>query len=208
VTWQVWLAFVAVAAALIALPGPTVLVVLGYSASYGPRRGLASLVGVAAGDVVAIAACAIGLGAVLSASAEAFTALKWVGAAYLIYLGIQMWRTPVSAVDALVKVHQESALGAIGHAFTVTVLNPKGIIFFGAFLPQFVSPGVPALPQLLLLGATFIVLAMVILSAYAVLVGSARRFLRSELAMRRMHRTGGTLLVGAGLLTAALRRHA
>jgi threonine/homoserine/homoserine lactone efflux protein len=184
------------------------MVVLGYAASHGPRRGLASLIGVAAGDVAAIAACSVGFGALLATSATAFTVLKWVGAAYLVYLGIQMWRAPAPAVDAVAEARGASARSAIGNAFTVTALNPKGAIFFGAFLPQFISPGAPAIPQLLLLGGTFIALATLILGTYAVLIGGARRFLRSPVAMRRMQRTGGTLLIGAGVLTAALRRSA
>lgn len=207
-TWQVWLAFVAVAAALIATPGPTVLVVLGCAVSAGPRRALASLLGVAAGDAVAITVSAVGFGAVLAASATAFTVLKAAGAAYLIYLGWQMWRAPPETLEGNPAQRRGTARGAIGHAFSVTVLNPKGILFFGAFLPQFIATGAPAPPQLLLLGATFIGLATGILGAYVLLLGRVRGLLASGGAMRVLQRTGGSLLIGAGVLTAALRRTA
>ncbi|HEX7927704.1 MAG TPA: LysE family transporter, partial [bacterium] len=149
-----------------------------------------------------------GFGAVLMASAEAFLVLKWVGAAYLVYLGIQMWRAPAQPLAAIGEAATGSVWEAIGHAFTVTVLNPKGIIFFGAFLPQFIVPSAPALPQLLILAATFVTLATTILGTYALLMGNARRLLASPTGLRRMQRTGGTLLIGAGILTATIRRAA
>src|SRR3954470_1313046 len=129
ISFQLWLAFAAAAAVVIAIPGPTTLMVTGHAMSSGSRVALASLLGVALGDFTAIAASVLGLGAVLAASAEAFTALKWIGAAYLVYLGIKLWRAPAVPLGtaAALGSGRRSMRRAIAESFSVTVLNPKGL---------------------------------------------------------------------------------
>jgi threonine/homoserine/homoserine lactone efflux protein len=202
---DIWLAFAAAAAVLIAIPGPTTLVVLGHTLAGGRSMGFLSLVGVAAGDVCAIGLSVLGFSAILSASAMAFEALKWVGAAYLVWLGIGLWRAPTAALSAEPGRRTRPA-EAILRSFTVTLLNPKGILFFAAFLPQFVDPGRPLAGQIAALMATFVFLATTIQGAYVLMAGRARHGIVSETAMRRMNRAGGAMLVGAGLLTATLKR--
>jgi threonine/homoserine/homoserine lactone efflux protein len=161
---------------------------------------------VAAGDFTAMALSLLGLGAVLAASAELFTALKLAGAAYLIYLGIKVLRAPVpERLDE--SAPRESAPWRItAHAYAVTALNPKSIVFYVAFFPLFLSAELPLLPQVLILGGTFLVMATVNAILYALLAGQVTRFLKGYRARKTLNRTaGGILLVTGGLLGIARR---
>jgi threonine/homoserine/homoserine lactone efflux protein len=208
ISFQLWLAFAAAAAVVIAIPGPTTLMVTGHAMSSGTRVALASLLGVALGDFTAIACSVLGLGAVLAASSEAFTVLKWIGAAYLVYLGIKLWRAPAVPLGSAMAGQgaRRSIRRAIAESFWVTLLNPKGLLFFAAFLPQFIDPHQPTLPQVIVLALTFEVLAAGSLGIYVFMTARARRVMDSPRAIRIMNRAGGTMLIGAGLLTASLRR--
>lgn len=200
-----WLAFVGASVALLAIPGPTVLLVISYALGHGRRPAAAIIAGVALGDLTAMTASVLGLGAVLAASALAFTALRWVGGAYLVYLGVKLWRAPVTAsVDA--DVPSVSARRMLAHAYAVTALNPKSIVFFVAFVPQFLSDSAPFLPQVAVLEATFVTLAIVNAALYAWLASAARRRLQQPRVRRIVNRTGGSLLIGAGALAAGWRR--
>ncbi len=198
-----YLSFVAAASLLLIIPGPTVLLVIGYGLADGRRALWALVAGVALGDAVACAGSLAGLGALLSASAAAFTVVKAVGAAYLVWLGIGMVR---SGGQAAASAPPRPAGRKFFHAFTVTALNPKSILFFVAFLPQFVSPAAPALPQLVLLGATFVVLAVANTTAYGYLAGAAGRRMQDPRLIGRLRRAGGGALIGAGLMTAVAAR--
>jgi threonine/homoserine/homoserine lactone efflux protein len=203
-----WLAFAAATAVLLVIPGPTVLLVISYALGHGRRAALRTVIGVAGGDFTAMTASLLGLGALLATSAALFTALKWVGAAYLIYLGYKLWRAPVGDLGAGPAAVETSTRRIILHAYAVTALNPKGIIFFVAFLPQFLDSAQPLLPQLAIMEATFLVLATLNATLYAVMASAARRSIRRPGVQRVVNRTGGTLLIGAGLLTALWRRTA
>ncbi len=202
---EIWLAFAAAAAILIAIPGPTTLVVLGQTLSGGRRMGFISLIGVALGDVCAIGLSVLGFSAILSASALAFEILKWAGAVYLVWLGVGLWRAPPAELAAVSAGHTDARL-AIFRSFAVTLLNPKGILFFAAFLPQFLDPARPLLAQVIALMLTFVALATAIQGGYVLALGTARRNVASQATMRRLNRAGGVMLVGAGLLTASLKR--
>jgi threonine/homoserine/homoserine lactone efflux protein len=208
ISFQLWLAFAAAAAVVIAIPGPTTLMVTGHAMSSGTRVALASLLGVALGDFTAIACSVLGLGAILAASSEAFTVLKWAGALYLIYLGIKLWRAPAvpMGVAAAGPGAKRSMRRAIAESFSVTLLNPKGLLFFAAFLPQFIDPHRAVLPQVVVLALTFEVLAASSLALYIFMTTRARRVMESPRAIKIMNRAGGTMLIGAGLLTASLKR--
>lgn len=196
-----WLAFVAAAMAMLLIPGPTILLVIGQSLGGGARNAVPLVAGVALGDLTAMTLSLAGLGALLAASATAFAALKWVGAAYLVWLGIRMWRAPVSA-EAAPPLNGRRAMR---EAYVVTALNPKGIVFFVAFVPQFVDPMRPFLPQAAILVATFVTLAAANAAAYAVLAGRLSAAVRRPGLRRGLNRLGGAVLVGAGLAV-ALRR--
>ena len=205
-TWEIWTAYVIATTVMLMIPGPTALLVVGYALSSGRRSAWWTVPGVILGDAVAMAASLTGLGALLAASADAFMILKWIGAAYLIYLGVRMWRAEPSIGRGEPDGAARAQWSLTAHAFAVTALNPKSIVFFIAFLPQFISPAGPAAPQLIVLGATFLVLAIVNAVAYAFLAGGMRKRLRQPRLLRAINRTGGGLLIGAGIMTAALRR--
>jgi threonine/homoserine/homoserine lactone efflux protein len=206
VTWEIWTAYVIATTILCTIPGPTVLLVVGYALSSGRGSAWWTVPGVTLGNVVAMAASLTGLGALLAASADAFTVLKWIGAAYLVYLGVRMWRADPSIGEIEAGGAGRARWSLTAHAFAVTALNPKGIAFFIAFLPQFISPAAPVAPQLFILGVTFLAVAMVNAVAYAFLAGGMRARLSQPRLLRAIKRTGGGLLIGAGIMTAALRR--
>ncbi|WP_284777453.1 LysE family translocator [Agrobacterium sp. lyk4-40-TYG-31] len=204
-----WLAFVAASAVMLAIPGPTILLVISYALGHGRKASSATVAGVALGDFTAMTASMLGLGALLATSAALFTVLKWVGAAYLIYLGIKLWRAPVGGEGA-----QEAATGKerpvkiFLHTYIVTALNPKSIIFFVAFLPQFLTPSLPFWPQVMIFEVTFLVLATCNAALYGLLASAARNSIRKPKVQRIVNRTGGSLLIGAGLLTMGWKRAA
>ncbi len=201
-TFETWMAFALAAAAMLAIPGPTILLVVGQSLGAGRRNALPLVAGVALGDLTAMALSLAGLGALLATSAAAFAALKWAGAAYLVWLGVRLWRAPVEAGAP----PPPDARRALRQAFAVTALNPKGIAFFVAFVPQFLDPSLPFLPQAALLVATFVGLGALNAALYALLAGRASGAATHPAVRRWLNRAGGSVLVGAGLATAAMRR--
>lgn len=204
---ELWLAFAAAAAVLIAIPGPTTLMVLGHTMSGGWRMGALSLVGVTLGDICAITLSVLGFSAVLAASATAFLVMKWLGAAYLVWLGIQLWRSPPPQLTVQAQVPGGGGR-AVAQTFLVTLLNPKGLLFFAAFLPQFIDPARPLWPQVIVFMITFDLLAALIQGAYILAMGRARGVIANPRVLKNMNRAGGAMLVGAGLLTATLKRSA
>jgi threonine/homoserine/homoserine lactone efflux protein len=204
-SFELWLAFAAASIVLLLIPGPTVLLVISYALSHGRRVALATVAGVALGDFTAMTASMLGVGALLAASAALFTALKWLGAAYLVWLGIKLWRAPVGEAG-LVAAAEARPQRIFAHAWLVTALNPKSIVFFVAFLPQFLVADAPLAPQMAVFEATFLALAVANAFAYGWLAASARRAIRRPVVQRAVNRTGGALLIGAGALTAIWRR--
>jgi threonine/homoserine/homoserine lactone efflux protein len=199
---ETWLAFLAAAAAMLVIPGPTILLVIGQSLGGGRRGALSLVAGVAAGDCLAMSLSLAGLGAVLAASSALFTLLKLAGAAYLVWLGVKLWRAPVQAAVAPPLPPRHAAR----QAFLVTALNPKSIAFFVAFVPQFLDPGRPFLPQAAILVASFVTLGAGNALAYALLAGRLSGAVQRPGLRRALNRVGGGMLMGAGLATAALRR--
>ncbi|MDW3222560.1 MAG: LysE family translocator [Paracoccaceae bacterium] len=203
--FDLWLTFVAASIALLLIPGPTVLLVLSYALSKGRSVAAASAAGVAAGDLVAMTASLAGLGALVLASATLFTVLKWVGAIYLVWLGIKLIRSaPGSGLQP--PVTQISASGVFRHTAMVTALNPKSIAFFVAFVPQFLQPQAPLIPQFMILIATFVTLAALNAMAYALLADRLRRLIARPSILTWITRAGGATLISMGVLTATLRR--
>jgi threonine/homoserine/homoserine lactone efflux protein len=202
---SVWLAFAAAAITLLIIPGPTISLVMSYALSQGHRAALAIVAGVALGDLTAMSLSLLGLGAVLAASATLFTLLKWLGAAYLVYLGIKLWRAPVDRAQPG-AARPVTARLMLGHAWLVTALNPKSIVFFVAFVPQFVDPAKPYLPQASILILTFVLLAAANALAYALAASSLKGTIRRPSVQRWVNRAGGSVLIGAGVMTVAWRR--
>lgn len=204
---ETWLAFALASMIVLLIPGPTILLVISYTLSHGRRAALASVAGVALGDFVAISLSLIGLGAIVATSAALFTALKWVGAAYLIYLGIQKWRTrPVDVTAASAEPPSRRHRALVRQGFTVTVLNPKSIAFFIAFLPQFMTASAPFLSQMAILAGTFVGLGIANAVLYVFAADAMRRAMRRPAILRWAERLSGSILIGAGVMTATLRR--
>ena len=204
-TADVFAAYVLATFVVLAIPGPTILLVVSYAVSRGRPAILPSVIGVALGDTTASTVSLLGLGAILAASASLFMVLKWIGAAYLVYLGIRMWRAGATAIDVTAPPENDRRRILL-HCWLVTALNPKGIVFFIAFLPQFVSASAPLAPQLLLLGVTFVVLAIVNALVYAMLASKVRERFRRPSTLGVAQRIGGSVLIAAGLATAAVQR--
>lgn len=206
-SFEHWLAFSAASAVLLAIPGPTILTVIGYSLSGGRRAGVPLVAAVTLGDSTALAVSLLGLGALLATSSLWFTVIKVIGGAYLIVLGLKMLRAGGSATvvdDA--PIVPKSNWRLFANTYMVTALNPKGIVFFVAFLPQFIDPTHAASGQLWTLAITFVVLATLNATLYAFCATAAGRALSSPRAQRRFNLAGGTLLSAAGVWALLAKR--
>jgi threonine/homoserine/homoserine lactone efflux protein len=203
--FDLWLAFVAASLALLMIPGPTVLLVLSYALSKGREVALASVAGVALGDFIAMSLSLLGLGALIATSALLFTVLKWIGAAYLIWLGVKLIRSAPSA--GLGEVRQDvTAISVFWHNTLVTALNPKSIGFFIAFVPQFITADAAIAPQFAILITTFVTLAGANALLYALAADRLRSTINRPSVITALTRAGGGVLIAMGLLTASLRR--
>ncbi|BCJ04387.1 lysine transporter LysE [Pseudomonas sp. RtIB026] len=200
-----WFGFVVVAMLVTLTPGPGVIMALSNSVAYGPRRAMLGSIGNAFGLLAISAATSAGLGVVLQASATALLLLKVLGASYLIYLGVKQWRSRTSAFD---KLDQPAGRASTNNRLmlngvTVALTNPKAILFFAAFLPQFIRPGSDSTVQLGILVLTFAACSIVSHALYVTLAQVLRRKLASPNRARLMNRLFGASFValGASLFT-------
>jgi homoserine/homoserine lactone efflux protein len=199
--WHLFTAFLLITTVLILVPGPIVTLVIATSASKGMRAGLVTVAGTSSGNAVLLAAIALGLGWILSHALAWFEMLRFVGAAYLIWLGIQAWcgagrAAPVPPND---RVY-------FWRGFLVALSNPKTIAFFTAFLPQFVDPSLPAAPQLALMCAVSALLAALSDSGWAILAGLGRTWLTQPARAKLLGRLSGLTLIGGGIWLSLTRR--
>lgn len=203
---DIWLAYLFVTTFILIVPGPTIILVISQAVTHGRRSVVPLVLGVVFGDFTAMTLSLLGLGAIMSASAALFTLFKWVGALYLLYLGIRLWKTSPND-DTFQKREKDSSKGSLfKSSFIVTALNPKGIAFFVAFLPQFISPDKPVSNQLLILGGTFLFLALINAALYAVFASQLREVIKTARVRRWFNRCGGSALIGAGIITAGMQR--
>ncbi|GEM44990.1 LysE family translocator [Deinococcus cellulosilyticus] len=200
------LIFIVSALALLAIPGPSVLYIVARSVQQGRQAGLVSALGVGVGSLVHIFAAAAGLSALLLSSALAFTVVKVLGAAYLVYLGIRTMLERANPQDDT-QVPPQALAKVFTQGIIVNALNPKTALFFLAFLPQFVHPQAgPVLIQILLLGAVFVVLGVLSDSMYALLGGwLARRLRQNQTFMRRQKYLTGGVYLALGAVTVGIR---
>lgn len=202
------LLFAAVSFVGIATPGPTVLLALTNGSRYGVRRAAYGFAGAVASDFVLIFAVALGLGALLAASVFWFTVVKWVGAAYLAYVGFRLLRSK-GAFDAAIGSAEtvgDSNRAIFLKSFLTAVTNPKGYLFFSAFLPQFIAPSSPLAPQYVSLAVTFALLDLSIMFAYALFGSRAIRLLK-QAGARWLERACGAMLIALAGSLALYRRH-
>ena len=203
------LAFALVSFIGIATPGPTVLLALTNGSRFGIRTACLGMAGAVLSDFVLIGAVALGLGALLAASEFWFSMVKWIGVGYLIFLGIMLLRSK----GTLEVLHMGGSEGSSSRAiflksFFVAVTNPKGYLFFSAFLPQFVMPELPQFPQYLALAVTFALIDFAVMFGYAVLGSRAVRLLKKSGALWLDRICGGALLALAGSLAFYRRANA
>ncbi len=205
---EIWLVYLAAAIGLSLTPGPNGLLSLTHGACFGVRPTVSTVLGGALGFFLLVAASLAGLGALLAASEQAFTVAKWLGAGYLVYLGLRVWRAPAPQIPSgpQARAGQDAArpLRMFNQGFLVAVSNPKGLIFFAAFLPQFMVPETPFALQLLVFGGTFVAVEVL----YELLLAGLAQRIAPWLARhgRWFNRAAGGAFVGIGaVLTTASR---
>jgi threonine/homoserine/homoserine lactone efflux protein len=204
--------FVVASILFIQVPGPSLLFTIGRALTVGRTEALLSVLGNATGLLVQVAGLAVGLGAVVAASAHAFTILKLIGAGYVVYLGVQAIRHRGDArlvLDDPELVAPTSAWVSVRTGAIVGITNPKSIVFFAAFLPQFVDDSKPAAPQLLVLGLVFSLMAVLSDSCWALASARAKAwFARKPDRLDRLGATGGAMMIGLGAALATTSNHA
>lgn len=202
---ETWIAFAMLEAVLCLVPGPAVLFVMGQGLVQGPRPAVAASLGILSANTLYFAISATGLGALLLASYEVFFVIKWLGAGYLVWLGARSLLTRPEAL-AVARARPADAWQLLRRGFLVQAANPKTILFFGALLPQFVDPAGDIALQMLILGATSVVVEFAVLVGYGGLAGRVRRFATRPAVGLWFERAAGGLLIAAGIGMAAIRR--
>ncbi len=198
-TFEMWLTFAIASAAILATPGPTVTLAVSYALGGGRRAVWVTVLGATLGDFTAMTLSLLGAGAILTASATLFSILKVLGAIYLIWLGVQLYRTDPGSSGSDQPATSTSGRQMFRNAFSVTALHPGGFVFFISFVPQFVNPDLPSLPQFVLLEATFLFLVATIISLWALSAVMLRRHFYKPPIRKLFNRTGGSILIASGL---------
>ena len=200
--WHLFAGFLVITIVLLLTPGPIVTLVISTGATRGVRAALVTVAGTSCGNAVLLASIALGLSWVLSHAVYLFELLRWIGVAYLIWLGVRAWRSVARPQPPMRgnRVH-------LWRGFAVALTNPKTLAFFTAFLPQFVDPALPAARQLAVMCAVSVLLAAVSDSCWAIAAGVGRRFM-SPLHARLLGRVSGLTLIGGGIWLSLARRPA
>ena len=200
-----WLAFCTATALLIAFPGPSILLMVSHSMGQGARRTLATVAGTALAITLQLAVTVAGVNSFMVLLAEWFEVLRWAGVVYLLWMGLAQWRASLQTQqEHLPKVVTRRSL--FWQGFAVGVTNPKMLLFYGAFFPQFFDPALPAAPQLALLAVSFFLISVAICIAWVFLAGKLAGSLRGARSLSWRLRMSGTLLLGAGAALALAHR--
>lgn len=204
--WSTLATFTAACIAIIVVPGPTVTVIIANSVRAGSRAGLLNAAGTQLGLIIMVGILALGLEAVMRFMADTFIYLKVLGAAYLVWLGFQLWQSNGTLLDSgSANARKRSNAGYFWQGFIVIWSNPKALFFFGAFIPQFIVPGSNAAFQTVVLGLIFMIVGAVFDGLYALAAGKAGSWMsRTNIAL--VERISGTCLIGGGLWLAMSRR--
>lgn len=207
--FSTWLAFFVASWAISLSPGPGAVAAMSAGLSHGFARGYFMAFGLVLGILTQVVAVSLGLGALMSASATAFAALKWLGVAYLVFLGVQQWRAPAHALHTHSgEVGQTPRRTLVLRGWVLNALNPKCTVFMLAVVPQFVVQGQPLLPQYAAIAATLAFTDLVVFAGYTGLASRALAHLRTPAQVRWTNRVFGSLFVLAGVLLATFRRAA
>ncbi len=200
---ELYLAFVAATVVLVLVPGPNMAIIVANSLTHGVRYGLICVAGVSSAQAILLSFVVFGFAAIMAAIGVAFEWIRWIGVAYLAWLGIQLLRSPAEDLDQS-EARQKSIKRTFGQAVLVSATNPKVLLFYSAFFPQFIDTGRPVVEQLVVLAVTFWVIGTLLDCGWALAAGKLRPVLASA---GRWHRfvTGGVLLTAAAALAAARR---
>ncbi len=198
---EAYLGFLAISFIVIVVPGPNVTLILATSALQGMRSGFMALLGTTMAQSIQVTMVALGLVWLVQTYSSAFEIIRYIGAAYLVYLGVQAWRTASNPLPDAPSHGQTVRKG-----FLVGLANPKSLTFFAAFFPQFVVPGMPAEPQFAILAISYVLLALTIDAGYVVAGGLGNRLLATNRARLWLGRGSGAVLAGGGLLLAGAER--
>ncbi|HYL00183.1 MAG TPA: LysE family translocator [Steroidobacteraceae bacterium] len=199
--WHLLAGFLAMTIVLLLAPGPIVTLVISTAATRGIRAGLVTVAGTSTGNALLIAAIALGLSWVLAHAVYLFEALRWMGAAYLVWLGVQAWRRAGAPAPPVTGNHVHFRRGLL-----VALANPKTIAFFTAFLPQFVDPSLPAARQLTVMCVVTVALAAVSDSCWAIASGLGREWFMQPKRAQLLGRASGVTLIGGGIWLSLARR--
>ena len=204
-----WLLYAAAVFVLTVTPGPSVLMCVTQGVHHGARRALFAALGSVTAVVGIMACSAVGLGATLAASERAFSVVKWLGVAYLLYIGVSTLRSTTASFDLAAQDHgSPNRLGLYVKGLLVGASNPKALLFFTAFFPQFLNPAAPQLPQFIVLGLTFVGFELFWLMFYASFAARIAPWLRVQGRARMFNRASGVMFVGAAALLASVKRAA
>jgi len=205
---SVWVTYFIATIILCVSPGPGVFSSISAGLHHGFRLGLWNGVGMQAASFIVVMVVAFGLGAVLLASETLFTAVKWAGVIYLVYLGIVTWRAPARGFVEDRDDHETTARGVFMRGFWVNITNPKGIIFFAAVLPQFIDVARPQAPQYAIFAATTFAVDLAVMMVYTALAARVLRVMRDPAKLRWVNRTLGGAFIAAGVALASFRKAA
>ena len=207
--WDLWLAFVGASIAISVSPGAGAIQSMATGLTHGLRRGYWSITGLQIGLMMQLALVAVGLGAAVAKSVVAFTVIKWIGVAYLIYLAVRQWRTATGDLGEQLSANVEGGrLALLVRGFLVNVTNPKGLVFLLAVVPQFVVPTAPLLPQYLAIGTTMVAVDVVVMGAYTGMAARLLRWLRTPRQQTMLNRTFSGLFATAAVVLSLVRRGA
>jgi threonine/homoserine/homoserine lactone efflux protein len=205
---DLFLAFCITAAAVVIIPGPVVTLVVANALGHGRRAGLMTVFGALVGTAILIGFGAIGLTTVLTLMADIFEWVRWIGVAWLVWLAWKFWRAAIWPPEASGEAPAPATRNLFWQGFVVGFTNPKSVVFYVAFFPQFIDPAISVAPQLLVLSLAFLAIAVVLDSGYALLAGQLRPWLVSRRLARIRNGVSGTLLLGVSLGLALARRQA
>ena len=207
-SWQLWLAFFAASWAISLSPGPGAVAVMSASLQHGFARGCFAIVGLVLGFWTQLVVVAAGVGAIIATSALAFAVVKWLGVAYLVYLGVRQWRAPAVALVPTTAAPGKPVTRSriVVEAWLLNAVNPKGTAFMLAVVPQFLVPSQPLVPQYLAIAATLAFTDLVVNAGYAALASRLLGLLRSPKRVRAVQRVFGSLFIALGALLATFKR--
>lgn len=200
---KLYTAFVIATTIMILLPGPSVLLTVAHSLAFGPRRALDTVAGATCGVAVQLSITLIGMTSLMLVLAQWFEWLRWIGVAYLVFLGVQLWRARPRDATEMPAAAPGRSLFLQG--LVVTTANPKSMFFLAAFFPQFVDPAAPPALQFSLMGISFLVITYVFTALWALIAGRARELLQTPAGAALKNRISGSLMIGAGLGLAVTR---